>query len=115
MFENLYEWIQKIAFYLVLITAVMQAVPNKEYKKYIRFFTGLVLILMLLTPILKVFGTEVGAADFYESPEYKQVLQEYEMSLKELEGAENEGEVGAEETEEESRMGEIRVEEIQID
>ena len=40
MFDYIYEWIQNIAFYLVLVTAVLHAVPNKDYKKYIRFFTG---------------------------------------------------------------------------
>ena len=58
MFDYLYEWIQNIAFYLVLVTAVLHAVPNKAYKKYVRFFTGLVLILMIITPVLRLFGTE---------------------------------------------------------
>lgn len=40
MFDYIYEWIQNIAFYLVLVTAVLHAVPNKDYKKYIRFFYG---------------------------------------------------------------------------
>ena len=57
MFDYLYEWIQNIAFYLVLVTAVLHAVPDKGYQKYIRFFTGLVLILMIVTPVLRLFGT----------------------------------------------------------
>ncbi|MCI9215693.1 stage III sporulation protein AF [Lachnospiraceae bacterium 42-17] len=66
MFDYLYEWIQNIAFYLVLVTAVLHAVPNKAYKKYVRFFTGLVLILMIITPVLRLFGTEAEVMDLYE-------------------------------------------------
>ena len=47
MFAFLYEWIRNVAFYIVIITAVIQILPNNTYKKYIHFFTGLVLILLL--------------------------------------------------------------------
>ena len=48
MFEYLYEWTQNIAFYLILTTAVFHALPATSYKKYIRFFTGMILILMIM-------------------------------------------------------------------
>ena len=39
MFEYLYGWMQNIAFYMVMVTAVMHIIPNSDYKRYIRFFT----------------------------------------------------------------------------
>lgn len=56
--DLLYEWIQNLVCYLVIFTAVLEVLPGKEYKKYIQFFAGLVLILLLVTPILKVTGME---------------------------------------------------------
>ncbi len=56
MFDYLYEWIRNIAFYLVMITAVMHVVPNPDYKRYIRFFTGLVLTVMLTSRFLSSWG-----------------------------------------------------------
>ena len=53
MLEYIYEWIGNIAFYMIMVTAVLHLLPNSDYQKYIRFFTGLVLIALLLTPVLK--------------------------------------------------------------
>lgn len=41
MIAFFYQWLQNIAFYLILITAIIQIIPNHSYKKYIRFFTGI--------------------------------------------------------------------------
>ena len=58
MLEEIYSWIQNISVYLIVTAAVMHAIPGKEYEKYVRFFSGLVLILLLFTPLLKLTGKE---------------------------------------------------------
>ena len=78
MFDYIYEWIQNLAFYLVIVTAVLQIIPGKGYKKYVQFFSGMVMILLMLTPILKLTGIETRFYDLYHS-------QEYEMERKEIE------------------------------
>lgn len=85
MLTYLYEWIENIAFYMVIITVAMQMIPNNSYKKYIRFFTGLILILMLANPILKIFGMEQELQEFYKSAEYQQKVKEIERATKYLE------------------------------
>ena len=80
MLEAIYEWIENIAFYLVMIVAVIQMVPSNSYKKYIRFFAGMILILMLAGPILKVFGMST-----LQSKVYQEKLGEMEEKLKEME------------------------------
>ena len=81
----LYEWIENIAVYMVIITVAMQMVPNNSYKKYIRFFTGLILIIMMSGPILKIFGMEQDLKEFYKSAEYEQKVKEIEGATKYLE------------------------------
>ena len=56
MLEYIYEWIGNIAFYMIMVTAVLHLLPNSDYQKYIRFFTGLVLILLLADPLLEFTG-----------------------------------------------------------
>ena len=45
MFTYLYDWMYQITFYLVIFTAALQLLPSGNYRKYVRFFVGLVLIL----------------------------------------------------------------------
>lgn len=54
MITGIYQWIKNIAFYMILITAVMNVIPNHNYKKYINLFTGMVMIILVLAPISSV-------------------------------------------------------------
>lgn len=80
MFHYLYEWAQDLAVFLILITAVLNALPDSGYKKYIRFFTGLVLTFMMLTPVLKVLGTDGQIMNFYKSRKYEEKVEEMEKA-----------------------------------
>lgn len=77
MFGYLYEWLKDISFYLILVTAVTYVLPSNSYRKYIRFFTGLVLILMLLTPILNLFRIEEFAGVEKYISEYENHMPEF--------------------------------------
>lgn len=107
MFEYLYEWTQNLAFYMVLITVVLHALPDSNYRKYIRFFTGMVLILMILTPVFKIFGMDSHIVNFYKSREYESKIEEIERAAEILENADG--------YTKEQDTGSIGVEEIQIE
>ena len=77
MFTVLYDWMYQITFYLVIFTAALQLLPSGNYIKYVKFFVGLVLILLVVSPVMKVVGTgdlsqiisekEQEVADFEET------------------------------------------------
>lgn len=126
MLEQLYTWIQDLTVYLIMVTAVMQVIPGKDYKKYIRFFTGLVLILLILTPVLKITGMYGTFETLYQDREYEMEQTEKEKLIRRLEEIEIQdyfpGSV-QEELEEEADSGKgrgeqntdgIRVEEIEV-
>ena len=73
MLEYIYEWIENIAFYLVIVVAVMHMIPGESYKKYIRFFVGMILLFMLAGPILKIFGMS-----HFPTEEYQRMLEKIE-------------------------------------
>lgn len=124
--EQLYAWIQDLTVYLIMVTAVMQVIPGKDYKKYIRFFTGLVLILLILTPVLKLTGMYGTFGKLYQDQKYEMEQKEKEALIEKLEETEiqdifpeqiqNEQGVGAQSVEEKDgqKSDRIRVEEIEV-
>ena len=80
MLNYICQWMENIAFYLVIVVVIVQMVPGNSYKKYIRFFAGLILILMLTGPILNIFGM----SDFQDK-EYRRELEEMEEATKYME------------------------------
>ena len=59
MLEKIYAWIENLAFYMVIMVVVMQSIPGESYKKYVRFFVGIVFIMMVLAPVLKIMDMDV--------------------------------------------------------
>lgn len=47
------DWIKNIVFFYIIMTAVMYLLPKNNYQKYVRFFGGLLLVVMLLSPLLE--------------------------------------------------------------
>lgn len=45
--EVLYEWVWNVAVYLLLVTAVTNVLPGDTYRKYLKFFTGVCLVIVM--------------------------------------------------------------------
>ena len=87
MFQNLYRWIQDLAVWLVISAAALQALPGKNYGKYVRFFTGLVTVLLLISPILKLTGTDQTLEELWNIRQQEEQQAEEEKFQKLLEEA----------------------------
>lgn len=82
MVESIYTWMQNIVFFLIVVTAVLEVLPGGNYQKYIRFFTGLVLMVLLLTPVLNLAGVKEIFTELYHGYEYEQNKREIEERAK---------------------------------
>lgn len=120
-FRFLYGWIMNAAFYLVIFTAVLHVLPGEQYQKYVRFFTGLVIVVLLFSPPFKLLGMEHLFQGFRENAEYRQLQKEMEQASDFLEEKQEEQEEKQEEKQEDGEtetnqeggrihVGEIRVE-----
>ena len=54
--EAVYEWIRSLVFYLILMTTVLNFLPDRKYEKYLRLFTGMVFILLVFGPLGDLTG-----------------------------------------------------------
>lgn len=82
--DTVYNWVKNLAFFAILSTAVLQMIPDQEFQKYVRFFTGLLMVSMLILPIFKVTGKENIFTDIYKSREYREQLEENSKKSQEL-------------------------------
>ena len=60
--EFLTEWITQIIIFILLATIIDLLIPNLATKKYIKLVVGLILILILLTPIFTLFKLDIEGA-----------------------------------------------------
>lgn len=52
----LYGWMKSLIVYLIFAGAIINLSPSGDYKKYIRLFTGLVAIIIIVKPISYIFN-----------------------------------------------------------
>lgn len=58
--DGVYLWVKSIVFYLVFLTVVTHLVPNRKFEKYVRLFTGMILILVVIKPVMGLLSSEHG-------------------------------------------------------
>ena len=83
--EKLYDWIRQIAYVMVLISVIMQLAAGKQYQKYISLYTGIVLILLMLAPVFRIFGTDTTGFMEQAEKKYTEMVEQIETETAELE------------------------------
>lgn len=84
MKEAIFDWIKNVAYYMILVSAFIHVVPNENYKKYIRLFTGMILILLLSSPVFQLFGVRMDEMSFVNMDDYQDKLEEIQETTKYL-------------------------------
>lgn len=82
-----YEWIRDIAFYTILMTVVLHLLPEGSQRKYVRFFMGVVLMLVVLSPLLSATGLSGSLDMAFAEQTYDAELQAFARRQEELEAA----------------------------
>ena len=85
MRETIFGWIQDIAFYTLLMEVVLHVLPEQEQKKYLQFFMGIVLIILVISPALSAAGLDQQLDESYVRQTYDQELQEFQERQKAIE------------------------------
>ena len=53
MVEEILQWLKNISIFLIFMTTVLNLIPEKEDKKPVQFFLGIVMVLIFFQPVLK--------------------------------------------------------------
>lgn len=83
--ELIYEWMRNLVFYSLLVSVVMNVMPDSEYQKYIRFFLGMLLIIVVITPVLQILGLDETLAANYNilslEESWQETMDQVEINL----------------------------------
>lgn len=81
------QWVKNIAAYLIFMSLILKLMPEGKNTKYIKYFMGMVLILIVLAPAGKVFHINEAFDQFEEELERQEKSAAFSEEL-ELAGEE---------------------------
>ena len=88
MKEAIYSWIKCLAIFYILLTMLIHLVPTGKYQRYVRFFMGLLLMVMLITPMLSILEKAKtlpeSFSSIYQQEEKKRLTLDMENLQKSL-------------------------------
>lgn len=73
------EWIKSFVGCLLMISVAMQMLPNSKYEHYVRLFTGFLMLVLLIQPVLKI-----GSMNDYMENKIAEVIEEQERLDKKI-------------------------------
>ena len=53
---ELLEWVKRMIFLGIFLTILLQVLPSGTYRKYVRFFVGMVFVLTIVSPLFSLLG-----------------------------------------------------------
>ena len=82
--EDLYTWVGNITGYFIFLAVMSNLIPGKKYEKYIRLFTGMVAILLIMKPLTSRLRLEERLAHFYEALVFQYQSEDLKMEISEI-------------------------------
>lgn len=64
--DGVFQWIKSIVFYLILLTAVTHLMPNNKYVRYVRIFSGMLMVVIVIRPVMGIFSSELSFDKTFE-------------------------------------------------
>ena len=81
MKEVIYAWIRNMVFYQLLISIVKNLIPNDTYQKYIRFFLGMLFIVIAIQPVFQILQVSESMDLQYIQEMMEQELEENSLEF----------------------------------
>ncbi len=76
-----YEWVRNITYYMIFITVASNLLADSKYEKYLRFFAGMVLILLVLKPLTGSLRLDERIAYLFESITFQNESGDFQEKL----------------------------------
>lgn len=114
------QWIKNIICSVCILGALLHVIPDSTYRKYVNFYVGLLILLMVLKPLTSIFSLDEPFDRLVQVQELKRELAELNMTWTGMEelGTQKVEEAWKKELEQQieeaARLCELSVEKIKI-
>lgn len=75
------QWVKSIAYYFIFVQFILYFMPNGKYEPYVKLFSGIVFLLLLLGPLTGKLDLNGKLAYAYEKILFEQGAGEFEQRL----------------------------------
>lgn len=79
--EGVYQWVSSILCFLIFVYGIKAMLPSKKYEKYIRFFTGMILILLVIQPVMGGLNLEDRLAYYFENISFQRESEDLKREI----------------------------------
>ncbi|WP_226085319.1 stage III sporulation protein AF [Mesobacillus sp. S13] len=87
------EWVTNIIIFILLATVLDMLLPNSSFQKYTKIVTGLILIAIILSPVMKLFTsdfeTAIASMGQFNSFEDEKIKNSIEFQKKEIQASQH--------------------------
>lgn len=91
--EFIKEWITNIIIFILLATVLDMLLPNSSFQKYTKIVTGLILISIILSPIMRIFTadfeTAISSLSQFNGPDDEKIKNSIELQKKEIQASQH--------------------------
>jgi stage III sporulation protein AF len=87
------EWVTNIIIFILLATVLDMLLPNSSFQKYTKIVTGLILIAIILSPVMKLFTSDfesaIASVSQFNSFEDENIKNSIEFQKKEIQASQH--------------------------
>lgn len=85
MEAEVYAWIRNIVVFMMINTIIMNLLGNKSYKKYVSIASGMILVLIVVSPLVKILKLQENLDYFLESHNFTLDVSDFKNELNQME------------------------------
>lgn len=79
--ETIIDMIRHVVIFLLIASLVNHLLVEQEYRKYVSYATGLIVMVMVLVPVLSLMGKDKDWRDYLIQEDYRQKAEETKKKI----------------------------------
>ncbi len=87
--DTIYNWIRNVVIYMILNAIIMNLLGNKSYKKYVSIVSGMILVLIIISPLMNYMDLEDTLDYYLQANDFSVETSEFKNDLNRMEEAQS--------------------------